>query len=170
MDAAALFGFLGALLGGGVTYLGTVKTLQEQQKQLQEQQKQQKQAAIDVIDTFVMDELIYNKKIAESNSLKLSEVVAFSYKEMINQNIFNMGYKFKYKEYENIKYDLVKLSGVQASITVHYYKMFEMIQNNALNDLSESEFNFIKMKYEGLNKKIEEYNQNFETQYKKPIN
>ncbi|HDR7621183.1 TPA: hypothetical protein QCX73_000578 [Bacillus mycoides] len=170
MDAAALFGFLGALLGGGVTYLGTVKTLQEQQKQLQEQQKQQKEDAIDVINTFIMDELIHNKKIAENSNPKLSDIVNYSYEDMLNQNILYMGYKFTYKEYENIKYDLVKLSGIDASITVHYYKMFEMIENNAFKDLSKSQFNFIKMKYEGLNKKIEDYNQHFENQYNEPKN
>jgi hypothetical protein len=75
-----------------------------------------------------------------------------------------------YKEYDTVKYELVKLSGIKASAVVGYYKMFQMIEHCSFNSLTESEFNFIKLKYKELNKQISEYKEKFEKKYKETKN
>lgn len=126
-----IFSMIGTCLGATFSILGAIYVLKKQFKYEQDKENKKKENAVNSIKSLIRNEVIYNYKqmTKEMTSERLT------YFSMISDNRqqyvivgSNNIYPFKFKDYENIKLEMIKYSYDSVLSDIFYiYQCLEIL-------------------------------------------
>ncbi|KGX86675.1 hypothetical protein [Pontibacillus marinus] len=157
----AISGLSGAIIGGLASYWGSHVEIKHQNKLREKEDLEIKKRTSEMIKSFLIEEL----KMNNDKIKNLKPYLELDYDTFIadyQQTDIILPNDLRVNEFNNLKYELIKINIIPVKNIFNFYRMFELINNtNKLNVASKHEFNYIKINQERLESYINTYEKRF---------
>ncbi|SFD44336.1 hypothetical protein [Bacillus sp. UNCCL81] len=149
-----LTGLIGAGIGSATTYKATKVSIDNQNKMQELEKKEKQEFAFEIIKTFLSLEI-------EENFKKLRYLEEYLDKDLRFLSKYQIGLTndLIFKEFEAVKYDLLKYSDELTRSVIYAYNVFKVIDTRTyVSDLKKYEFELIKSIYNNKEKLLNQIN------------
>lgn len=132
-------GLLGAVIGGMITARATKKQIEEEREQYKREKKESQQLNVKIVRTFLMNEINHN--VSELQSL--SHALSNDHSYFNNSYTFNK--KFRFDEFDKVKYELLKYPSLTIKTTIELYQAFYLLDRKRdFKEYNKEEYDFIR--------------------------
>jgi hypothetical protein len=144
-DWVGFFGnYSGGIIGGIVAYLIAAKQIRDERERSQKEHEEKQMLAKRIVSLFLSQEIDRNFKIMESDWYFDSSLQERNEPFQFMHNDWN----FSIKEFDNVKYELIKYDDPIIKQVLEVYTMFIKLNNtNDINQLSQEDYDFVKRTY-----------------------